>query len=155
MAATVTCRVYTGSGAGTESAAQDQIALLSIDSASYDPTDGEVAPGTNSFEKWMRLKVDDADGTSVSDFWIERAGDLPDGVIIKMGVTDAPATPTATTSTVATTTMVDGRRYFFDMGSYDADNDATRYLVLQEQVAADADDGSIDTQSFQWGWSEQ
>lgn len=111
-------------------------------------------PGTNSYEKWMRLKVDDAAGFVVSDFWIERAGDLPDGVVIKMGVTDTPATPVATVSTVATTTMADGRRYFFDMGSYDADDDTTRYLVLQEQVVASASNGSIETQSFQWGWSE-
>jgi hypothetical protein len=155
--ATVTLRVYTGSGAGTESAAQVGIDLVSIDTAAntaLDRSSHPVIAGTNSFEKWIRLKVGSANSHTLTDFWVERSGDLPDGAVVKMGVTDTPVTPVATPSTVATTTMVDGRRYIFDVNEYVADGDATRYLVLQEQVANTVPAGSIETQSFEIGWSQ-
>ena len=157
MASIATLRVYTGSGAGTESASVTGVDLISADNATNSSPNraaNEVALGTNSFEKWLRVRIDDADGLTLTNFWIERAGDLPDGVIVKFGVTDTPATPTASTSTVATTTMVDGRRYFFDNGEYSADGDHTRYVVMQAQVAADATTGAIDSQTLQVSWSE-
>jgi hypothetical protein len=153
MVASVSMRVCTGASAGTESAAQDGFALMDIDSADNDPDAHVVHPGDNSFEKWLRLAVDDSDGYSVSSFWLERVGDLPDGVIVKVGVTSAGVTPTASESTVATETMHSGRRYWFDFNEYDTNGDRTDFVVLQEQVAADADSGAIDQQSFTWGWS--
>ena len=155
--ATTSLRVYTGTNAGTESASQTGIDLVSVDNAvnsAMNRSDNEVVPGTNSFEKWMRIKLDAANDHMLTNFWIERAGDLPDGVIIKMGVTDDPATPTASTSTVATTTMADGRRYIFDTNVYDTSNDATRYVVVQEQTTAAAANGSIETENFEIGWSQ-
>ena len=153
MAATTSLRVYTGTNAGTESAAQTAIALLSVDAATVDPAAHQVAPGTNSYEKWLRLKIDAANGATVTDFWIERSGALPAGVVIKLGVTATPATPTSTTSTVATTTMAEGRRYVFDTAALAANGDATQYLVLQEQVAASAAAGAITQQDFTVGYS--
>jgi len=155
--ATATLRVYTGTNAGTESASQTGIDLISVDNAvntTQNRSDNEVAPGTNSFEKWLRIKIDTANGHTLTNFWIERDGDLPDGVVIKMGVTDTAASPTASTSTVATTTMSSGRRYIFDTNSYDANNDTTRYVVVQEQVAGSASGGSIESQDFEIGWSQ-
>jgi len=154
MTAVVTLRVYTGAAAGTESASQTGVALLSVDAATNDPNDHQVAKGANSYEKWLRLKIDTADSGEFSHFWIERSGVLPDGVVIKLGVTDTPSTPTSTTSTVATTTMADGRRYVFDAATLDANGDYTRYLVLQEQVAATAASGVVTQQDFSIGYSE-
>ena len=114
----------------------------------------EVSPGANSFEKWLRVKVDTAGGGTFTNFAITRSGDLPDGVVIKLGVTDTAATPTASTSTVATTTMADGRRYIFDTNAYSADGDTTRYLVLQAQVDASALSGAIDQQAFLIGYAQ-
>jgi hypothetical protein len=144
--ATATLRVYTGTNAGTESSAQTAIALMDIDSAVVTPA--------NSFEKWLRVKIDTAGSHTFSNFWIERSGDLPDGVVVKMGVTDNPGTPVAVTSAVATTTMADGRRYLFDANEYDADNEASRYVVLQGQVASDAASGAIEQQVFTVGWQQ-
>ena len=154
MAPLLTLRIYTGTSAGTESAAQSGIALMDIDSATNAPVANDIAKGANSFEKWMRIKVDDADGLSFTNFWIERSGDVPDGVTVKMGVTDTASTPTAATSSIATTTMADGRRYIFDANEYDADNDTTRYLVIQAQVAASAATGNIEQQVFTVGYSQ-
>lgn len=151
---TASLRVCTGTGAGTESAAVAGIALLSVDAATNDPDDHRVVPGTNSYEKWLRVRVDSADGIAFSDFWIERTGALPDGAVIKVGTTDTPATPTAATSAVARTTMAEGRHYTFDAGSYDETGDATRYVVLQLQVAAAANSGAIAQQAFSVGWHQ-
>jgi hypothetical protein len=153
VAASVSLRVCTGTGAATESAAQTGLALMDIDSAANDPDANQVAPGANSYEKWVRLAIDDSDGLTVSGFWVERSGDLDDGVVIKVGYAATGATPKATTSTVATETMHSGRRYWFDMGEYDTNGDRTTYLVLQEQVAATVTAGQIDQQVFQFGWS--
>jgi hypothetical protein len=150
----ISLRVYTGAGAGTESAPQSGIALMSVDSAANDPSGHEVAAGHNSYEKYLRLKIDTAEGHEYANFWIERSGDLPDGVVIKLGVTDTPRTPTSTTSTVATTTMADGRRYVFDTAVLAANGETTRYVVIQEQVAANADSGAIEQQVFTIGFAQ-
>lgn len=155
--AVTTLRVFTGSGAATESAAQTGIDLVSIDNATNSGGNRaahEVAPGANAYEKWLKVKVDTANGKSLTSFWIERTGDLPDGVILKFGAADTGATPTASTSTVATTTMVAGRRYVWDVGTYDTSGDTTRFLVVQEQVALGAASGAIPTDSFEIGWSQ-
>jgi len=152
MTAVLTLRVYTGTNAGTQSAAQAAIALLPTDSASSTPA--AVAKGAYSYEKWMRILIDDPDGDSFTNFWIERAGDLPDGVTIRFGVTDTPATPRNTVSLVATTTMADGRRYIFDTNAYDTADQTTRYFVVQAQVAASAASGAIDQQVFTTGYAQ-
>lgn len=156
MAASISLRVCTGTGAATESAGQTGIDLVSADNAlnsGANRTAHEVAPGTNSYEKWMRIALDAANGQAVSSFWVERTGDLPDDVVVKIGTTDTGATPTAAESAVARETMHEGRRYWFDGGEYTEDGDRTRFLVIQEQCAASAADGSIETQTFEWGCS--
>ena len=44
---------------------------------------GLPVPGTNSFEKWLRVKIDAANAHTLANFWVERTGDLPDGVTPK------------------------------------------------------------------------
>lgn len=155
--ATTTLRVYTGTNAGNQSSAVTGIDLVSVDNAvnsAMNRSDNPVAPGTNSYEKWLRILVDNANDHALTDFWVERTGDLPDGVTVKMGVTDDPATPVTSTSSVATTTMVAGRRYIFDADIYAATNDATRYLVLQAQTTSAAQPGSIEQGDYEIGWSQ-
>lgn len=150
MAADLTVRIYTGTNAGTESAAQSAINLGSTD----DIPGSDVAPGTYSFERWVRLRVDSAPALGVANFWFETSGDLPDGVVVRFGVTDTPATPVATASAVATRELQPDRRYIFDTNTYAASGDHTRYLVFQEQVASDVDPGAIDPLDYTFGWVE-
>lgn len=152
MTAQLSVRVCSGPGAGTESASVPGLAWMDIDSAVIDPDANPITPGQNSYEKWLRLALDAADGQVVSGFWVERTGVLPDGVTLKVGITSTGATPTAAASTVATETMHEGRRYFFDGQSYDADGARTTFVVVQEQVAASAPSGQVDTQAVQFGW---
>lgn len=153
MTASVSLRACTGAGAATESASIPGFAFMDIDSAAIDPDANEVDPGTNSYEKWLRIALDAAGGQTVSGFWVERTGDLPEGVTIKLGIAAAGATPVATASTIATATMTAGRRYWFDTAAYDTNGARTGYLVLQEVVAITAPSGAIDTQAFEFGYS--
>lgn len=153
MVASLSMRVCTGTAAGTESVAQTGFALMKIDSAANAPGANPVLPGTNSFEKWLRLAIDNSDGRTISGFWLTRSGALPDGAIVKIGIAGAGVTPTAALSVVATETMHSGRRYFFDAAEYDTNGDRTAFVVLQGQLGATAPLGAIDQQTFQWGWS--
>lgn len=152
MTATLSLRCYTGANAGTESAAQSTITLTDADALSG----GDVLPGTLSFERWVRLRVDVAPSLGVANFSLTASGNaLPDGVAIRFGVTDTPATPVNTTSAVATKELTPGQKFIFDVSTYAEAGDHTRYLVLQEVVDADAASGAIDPQALLLGWVEK
>ncbi len=151
MTATVSMRAYTGASAGTESAALTSVDLCSTDEVGGDP----VAPGTRSFERWLRLRVDVAPAIGVANFWLMNTGDLPAGVSLLFGTTEAPATPIDTASAVATKTLASGQRFIFEDATLTEVGEHTRYVVIQEVVAADAASGDIPDQALQWGWSER
>lgn len=144
-------RAYTGASAGTESAPLTAIDLTDADALSGGP----VMPGSRSYERWLRLRVDVAPGLGVANFWVMNTGDLPDGVELLFGVTDTPTTPTDGASAVATKTLTSGQKFIFDAGTYAAVGDHSRYIVIQEVVAADAASGDIPDQALVWGWVEQ
>ena len=149
MAASVSLRVLTGTDAGTESAAQTGFTLTDADALSG----GSVTPGTTSYERWVRLAIDDPDDSILTTFTFRGAPDLPDGVTVKYGVTDTGATPVDTASTIATHTL-GTERVIWDTSSYSEAGDRTRYLVFQEVFAADAAAGAIPQNIVVFGWSE-
>jgi len=149
MAASVSLRVSTGTNAGTESSAQTGITLISADALSG----GSVSPGTNSYERWVRLAVDNPGDLILTTFSFRGSPNLPDGVEIKYGVTDTPSTPVNTVSNIATHTL-GTERVIFDANSYSEAGDRTRYLVFQEQVALTAPSGAITQNLLAFSWSE-
>lgn len=151
MAADLSLRAYTGANAGTESSAQTTIDLCADDALTGDP----VLPGSRSFERWLRLRLDTAPDVGVANFWLQNTGDLPAGVSLLFGVTDAPATPVATPSAVATMELQSGRRYIFDTNTYDEAGQRSRYVVIQEVVEASVSGGPIPDQSLAFGWVER
>jgi hypothetical protein len=114
-----------------------------------------VMPGTRSFERWLRLRVDVAPAVGVANFWLKNTGDLPDGVSLLFGVTDTPATPVSAVSQVATKTLTSGQKFIFDAATLTDVGDHSRYVVIQEVVAADADSGAIPGQVLQFGYAER
>lgn len=150
VSATLTLRVYTGTGASTESSSQTGVTLVDVDAL----TGGSINPGSNSYERWLALKIDSAPTNGVTNFWFQNDGDLPAGVVIRFGVTDVAATPVATTSTIATMELVAGRRYIFDTNTYTETGETTRYLVLQAQTLMTAQSGALEQQDPAIGWSE-
>jgi hypothetical protein len=151
MVASISCRVYTGVGAGNESPAQSAITLVATDSLGGPA----VAPGSVSYERWLRLRLDAAPTTGVANFWFLNVGDLPAGVSILFGVTDTPATPVNTPSTIAKKVLASGQRYIFDTSTLAVVGQHSRYIVLQEVVASTAASGAIPQQALQWGWVER
>lgn len=149
MSADVSLRVLTGSNAATESSAQTGITFTDADALSG----GSVTPGTNSFERWVRLAIDDPDDSILTTFSFQGVPDLPEGVTIKYGISDVGVTPVDTTSTIATHTLM-SERVIWDAGSYSEAGDRTGYLVFQEQVAASANSGAIPQNAVTFGWSE-
>jgi hypothetical protein len=160
LAASVSLRVYTGSGAGTQSAAQTGISFLSIDSAANDATTRQNNPvdvGTVSFEKWMALVVDVAPANAVANFqwWTDGSG--PSNVALKYGTTGTGVTPKNTTSTVATNdafTATSGSPATWHAGSLTTVGQRTDFLVMQLQPASNAAAGNIPTETISYKYQE-
>src|ERR1041384_3137956 len=71
MAASLSFRVYTGASAGTKSAVVTGIDLESADNATNSLANRQANPitvGTNSYEKWLKLKGDTAPANAVTNF---------------------------------------------------------------------------------------
>jgi hypothetical protein len=143
-------RVYTGASAGTESSAQTHITLTDTDTLGS----GGIVPGTYSFERWLRLRIDSPPPNGVTNFWLQNEGALPADVILRFGITDLPATPVATQSLIATMGLTSGRHFIFDTNTYTAVGETSRYVVLQLQALVTADTGSLPQQTPSFGWSE-
>jgi hypothetical protein len=149
MAATLTFRVYTGSAAGTESASVTGIDLESADNATNTLGNRQTNPitvGTNSYEKWLKMKVDNAPANSVSNFklWGDGAVQTSTTLMVTGNYTTG-TTPVTTVSTVANTTFVNfttGNKMTWDAGSYSATNATTKYAVFQLQVDATCGPGN-------------
>lgn len=143
------------SGASVNTDGITAINFASVDQASNTANllaNNPVAAGTNSFEKYNRLKVTGAATNSLSAFSIYFSATAPtDGggasatLTMKFGAPGAYATPTATTSTVATTlcstqTNAPGTTITAPantVGSYSG------YFCEQLQVAANATGGNV------------
>ena len=72
MAASLSLRVYTSTGP-TESATKTGIDLISADNDTNSLANRQANPitvGTNSYEKWLKLKIDTAPANGVTNFKI-------------------------------------------------------------------------------------
>jgi hypothetical protein len=168
MAAVITLRVYTGTNAATESASQSGISLMSTDSAATDSTtrgNNPVTANTNSYEKHLRLKVDTAPAVSVSNFlwWTDGAAMSNVALRAKEAVGTGGATPgtgdstpsaSAMTGDIDAYTRTSGAKGTWDSGSYSAQNNVTKALLLQLQPNASAGPGAWTQETVNYSWDE-
>lgn len=168
MAATISLRVYTGASAGTESAAQTGISFLSIDSAATDGATraaNPVAAGTNSFVKFLRLKVDAAPANAVTNFlwWTDGTGQANVALRAKEQVGTGGATPgtggvtpsaTALASDIDAYTRTSAAKGTWDSASYSTLNNVTKGLQLQLQPAAGAAAGPWTQETINYSYDE-
>lgn len=161
MAASLSLRVYTGSAAGTESAVVTGIDLSSDDSATNTLGHRQANPitvGANSYEKWLKLKVDTAPANSVTNFKIWGDGAVQASTTLKFtGQYVTGVTPTAATSTRADTAFTGftaGNKATWDTVSYTATNATTKYVILQLQVASDAAPGNWTQEVISFSYDE-
>lgn len=161
MAATLSVRVYTGSAAGTESAAVTGVDMISADNATNSLANRQANPisvGTNSFEKWLKLKVDVAPANAVTNFKIWGDGAVQTSTtLVWTGQRITGVTPVATASTIANTTFNNftaGNKGTWDTNSYAATNATTLYSVFQLQVASDCGPGNWTQETVNFSYDE-
>ena len=168
MAAVIDVRVYTSTNAATESATQTGISFLSTDSAATDATtrqNNPVTAGTASYEKHLRLKVTTAPAVSVSNFlwWTDGTGQSNVALRAKEAVGTGGATPGTGDSTPSSTAMASdidaysrtsGAKGTWDSGSYSAQNNVTKALLLQLQPASNASPGAWTQETINYSWDE-
>lgn len=161
MVAALSLRVYTGSNAATESSAVTGVDLISADNATNslaNRTANPITVGTNSFEKWLKLKIDTAPANGVTNFKIWGDGAVASNTTLMWaGAVTTGATPTASTSSVATTnfnTCTSGAKCTWDTASYSALNATTKYSVFQLQVGSSATPGNWPTETVSYSYDE-
>ena len=125
-----------------------------MDAANLSSPDNRVVAGNNSFEKWLR---GDFSGvyTTIDNlkFW-KSGGSLPANVEIKAEVNDPYATPTDSTSTVATANVPTTEGTALVPTSPGASPDFSGYITMQLQAGVSAAGGSISTQTFTLQYDE-
>jgi len=161
MAATLSLRVYTGSAAGTESGVVTGIDLISADNATNSLANRQANPitvNTNSYEKWLKLKVDTAPANGVTNFLIWGDGAVMTSTTLNFTAAYITGTtPTTASSTIADTTFVNftaGNKATWDSASYSATNATTRYTVYQLAVASDAGPGNWTQETVNFSYDE-
>lgn len=161
MAASLSVRVYTGASAGTESGAVTGIDFISADNATNslgNRTSFPITVGTNSYEKWIKLKVDTAPANGVTNFkiWGDGAVQTSTTLNFTAGYVTG-ATPTTGASSVANTTFTNftsNNKATWDSASYTATNATTKYAVFQLVVAADAAAGNWTQETISYSYDE-
>lgn len=161
MAASLSVRVYTGSAAGTESAAVTGIDLISADNATNslaNRTSNPITVGNNSYEKWLKLKVDTAPANAVTNFKLWGDGAVQTSTTLNFTVAYVTGTtPVSTASTIANSTFTNftaGNKATWDSSSYSATNATTKYAVFQLVVDATCGPGNWTQETINYSYDE-
>lgn len=161
MAASLSVRVYTGTNAGTESAAVTGIDLISADNATNSLANRQANPinvGSQSYEKWLKLKVDTAPANGVTNFQIWGDGAvMTSTTLFFTGNRITGVTPVATVSSIANTSFngfTSGNKATWDASSYTATNATTRYSVFQLAVDGTAGPGNWTQETVNYSYDE-
>lgn len=160
MAATVTIRVNTSTGAGTESGAVSGIDLMSADGATNSTANRQANPitaGAKSYEKWLTARVDVAPDNYVNNFewWGDAA--VQQSTALFIGKTDTGVTPVASDSTVATnawTQQTSGGKFAWHATNMTGIGSTTDFAVFQLDVDADAAAGNWTQETLNYSFDE-
>ena len=161
MAATITVSVQTGASAGSATDGVAGIDLESADNATNTLANRQANPvtvGTNSYEKWVRLKVATAPANYVVNFKIWGDGAVDTSTTLRF--TAAYVTyqqGTTATSTIATTTFVNftsNNKATWDSATYTATGSYTKYVVFQLVVDSTAGPGNWTQETISYSYDE-
>src|SRR3990172_2090347 len=118
------------------------------DSPNLAAPNNRVVAGQNSFEKWVRGHFSGT-YTSISNLkFFKSAGTLPAEVSIKAAVNATYATPTSSTSVVATSNVPTTLGTALAPNSPGASPAFSGYITMQLQALVSADPGALATQTF-------
>jgi len=160
MAASLSLRVYTSSGP-TESAAKSGIDFISADNDTNTLANRQANPitvGSNSYEKWLKLKIDTAPANGVTNFKIWGDGATDTSTTLKFTTNYATYQQgTTAASTVANGTFnsfTSGAKATWDTASYSATNATTKFTVFQLQVDSTAGPGNWTQETISYSYDE-
>lgn len=163
MPATLVLSVQTGSAPGTANDSVAGIDLISADNATNSLANRQTYPitvGTNSYEKWVRLKITATPTNYVTNFklWGDGSVDATTTLVFTSGYVTY-ATPTASASAVATynwTSYTSGAKATWDTATYGTNslNSYTKYAVFQLQVGATAGPGNWTQETINYSYDE-
>lgn len=161
MAAVLQLSVQTGAAAGSATDGVSGADLISADNATNTLANRQANPinvGSNSYEKWLRLKVATAPANGVTNFQV-----WGDGAVMAsttLWFTAAYVTyqqGTTANSTIANTSFTvytSGNKATWDSTSYSATGSYTKYIVFQLTVGSDAGPGNWTTETVSYSYSE-
>jgi hypothetical protein len=162
MAATLVLSVSFGS-TPTVTDSVTGIDLISADNATNSLANRQANPitvGTNSYEKWMRLKITATPANYVQSFkaWFDSTVDTSTTLFFT-GAYVTYQLGTTANSTIANTNatlFTAGNKAVWDNGQYTAANlnSYTRYLVMQLRVGADAGPGNWTQETVNYSYDE-
>jgi len=159
MAATLQLSVTNGNNAASDGVTG--IDLISADNATNTLANRQANPitvGTNSYEKWIRLKITVAPTNYVQSFqvWFNSTVDTSTTLYFT-GAYVTYQTGTTATSTIANavaTTYTSGNKATWDLISYSQTSSYTKYLVMQLRVDATAGPGNWTQQTVNYSYQE-
>lgn len=161
MAASLSVRVYTGSAAGTESAVVTGIDLESADNATNTLANRQANPinvGSQSYEKWLKLKLDTAPANGVTNFKIWGDGAvMTSTTLFWTGQKITGTTPVNSVSTIANTNFnnfTSGNKGTWDTNSYSATNATTQFSLFQLAVDSTAGPGNWTQETVSYSYDE-
>lgn len=162
MAATLVLSVSYGS-TPTVSDSVTGIDLISADNATNSLANRQAYPitvGTNSYEKWTRLKVTATPANYVQSFkvWFNSTVDTSTTLYFTGAYVtyQQGTTATSTIANVNATTYTSGNKAVWDNSQYTAGqiNQYTKYLVMQLSVGSDAGPGNWTQQTVNYSYDE-
>jgi len=161
MAATLTLGVSTGS-TPTVADAVTGIDLISADNSTNTLANRQANPitvGTNSYEKWIRLKIAATPTNYVQSFkvWFNSTVDTSTTLYFTGAFVAYYAASTRTTIADANATgFTSGNKATWDLAQYTAAQTGafTKYLVLQLAVASTAGPGNWTQQTVNYSYDE-
>jgi hypothetical protein len=160
MAASLSLRVYTSSGP-TESGAVTGIDLISADNATNTLANRQANPitvGTNSYEKWLKLKIDTAPANGVTNFKIWGDGAVMTSTTLYFTANyvtyQQGTTATSTIANANFNTYTSSNKATWDTASYSATYATTRFAVFQLMVGSDAAPGNWTQETISYSYDE-
>jgi len=163
MAATLVLAVKTGASTGSWTDAVAGIDLISADNATNDITNRQANPitvGTNSYEKWIALKITATPSNYVRSFQVWFNSSVAASTTLYMTgayVTYQQGTTAASgIASANAVTYTAGNKAVWDLTTYTAANTAsyTKFLVLQLAVGATAGPGTWTQQTVNYSYDE-
>lgn len=125
-----------------------------LDSPNLTSPDNRVVAGNDSFEKWYRGRFSGSFTTIDNLRFFKSAGSLPTGVEIKAAVNAAFATPTDSTSVVATVDVPVTEGTALVPNNPGVSPSFSGYIILQLQAGISATPGAVGTQTFTLKYDE-